>query len=192
MWIELSNNLEQLGNSNIQVSRFQLLDHPLYSDASSLNPQGMTSASARPPKGTTSQAWRDEKSYYTLNGVEFEFPLADQFASVQQFGGWVRYGRYGLRVRQGKIVEFHISCLPNTFAGIHSHSAVIQCFGHPEQVDEWWDTGELMWTDFVYARGIRLHFDEWDHFIIAVNVGDLLTYDEQGRRKPPEPIFDEG
>lgn len=192
MWIELSTNLEALENLSIDASQFQLLGHPLYSDASSLEPQGVTYAAARPPEGTTSQAWRNGKSYYTLNGNEFAFPLADQFASVQQFGGWVRYGGYGLRVRQGRIVEFHISCLPNTFVGVHSRSATIQRFGQPEQVDEGWDTGELMWTYFVYARGIRLLFDEWDHFINAVNVGDSLAYDERGQRKLPESVFDEG
>lgn len=180
MWTELSNNLDALTDPHLQVARCQLLGHLLYSQASALPVQALTGATALPPRGTTSVAWRGGKTYYVIDEDEVEFVLNDQFTSVLQHGGWLRYSEYGFRIRNGAIVEFHINCAPSGCLDLRTTQAVMQHFGLPEHIEDHWDTGELMSTTFSYTRGLRIQFDQWDQYVRSIYVGDALDAAHDG------------
>lgn len=163
MWIELSEDLSALKNPERTASDFQLLGHPLNSAASPLPLQGLTSATCQPPPGAEKQSFRGGKSFYAIGGIEYEHSLADQLASVLRFGGWLRYGEYGLRVYEGHIKEFGIGSLEQILDSVTSREEVIRQFGVPQYAVELWDTGELMSTTFGYQRGIRLFLDDHRH-----------------------------
>lgn len=188
-WIELAGNLAALMDVTVHASRYQLLGHPLSSSAGRLGRRDLTGAGARAPAGATSDVFHGGVRFYTRGGVQHEFSLANQFDSVQRHGGWLRYGPYGFRVRLGRIVEFHFRA-PDAFERVRSHADVLAHFGEPIRVNSQVDTGEVMWSEFVYARGVRVLFDEWDARVSAVNVGEGLQFGAHGHPKVPESLFD--
>jgi hypothetical protein len=48
-------------------------------------------------------------------------------------------------------------------------------FGRAGIVQEHVSTGEVLSTDFIYRdRRLRVQFDEWDHIITSINIGETL------------------
>ena len=101
----------------------------------------------------------------------------------------VRKGNCGLRVYEGQIKEFGMGTLEHVLPSVNSREELLRQFGSPQYVAEHWSTGELMSTTFVYARGIRLHFDEWDQVLSFVNVDDSLTYGDHAEWGIPRNLF---
>ncbi|MBO9203393.1 MULTISPECIES: hypothetical protein [Niastella] len=130
----------------------------------------------KPPENTTSTSWRDGKTFYTVNGIEFEFELKDRIASVFENGGWVGMdtgARY--RIKEKIIVEFTIvNNLLEVYKKIPKNQ-IEKKFGKADKIIETWESydGTLFHTDYIYFdRQIRIYYQDWDKEIYIINIGE--------------------
>jgi hypothetical protein len=149
------------------------------------------------PAGVSSRSWRTGPSgklvpYLTRGGdaEEEEWLLADRARAVIERGGWLHLaGGCKYRVARGRIVEFGVHDGP-TLGRFRSlpKSEILALFGPPDLVEERELYGDPSRTDFVYTRGIRIGYDDWDGVVDLINLGESLLFpDSWPPRDTPKP-----
>ena len=130
------------------------------------------------PTHATSSSYHDGKAFYTVDGKEIEFELADRIASISENNGWLHMNTGAkYRIRDKMVVEFALhDKLLDPYKQINK-SSLENKFGKADKIKETYEEydGTLFSTEYIYFdRQLRIHFQDWDKQINGMNIGETL------------------
>ncbi|WP_147287883.1 hypothetical protein [Nocardia pseudobrasiliensis] len=175
--IEILDELDVLTQAHLDLSILSLAGVPYGSVAAEhIERDQVTQVTLAPIVRTTRSSGGARHDYYDENGRLLS--RTQVIDSVVQASGMVHFADYrSYLVKDGIIVGFALTGDRRGhlahFAHLNSYDEFLAVFGSPDQVEEHWDTGELMsYSNHYWASRKMASWDCWDERLSLVNLGD--------------------
>jgi hypothetical protein len=156
MQVELTDYPSILFEPTMQPELLTVFGHALNQDAHEIDRSLINNTSlAISPADAEYISICEGVHYYALAGQLIEWSLPERIHSVVEHGGWlhmihpVRY-----RIEEGRIVQIGLSGDLLEYYQVKSKSDVVQKFGTPDSIDEYFEEidGTLFHTTFEYKH----------------------------------------